>query len=74
VRRVRSNLPGQGLVGGELLTPGADGDVRLLATDRDVGVGRIRDPQQQVLELALDVSQLPFGGLYALACLPRGTT
>ena len=40
------------------LAPGADRDVRLLAADRDVGVGGVRDPQQQVVELGLGGGQL----------------
>ena len=44
--------PSSGCSCGELLAPRPDRDVGLLATDRDVGVGRVRDAQEQVVELA----------------------
>ena len=40
------------LVARQLLAPGPDRDVGLLAADRDVRVGRVRDAEEQVLELA----------------------
>ena len=53
-RCVGADLADQRLVARQLLAPGPDRDVGLLAADRDVGVGRVRDPQQQVVELGLD--------------------
>ena len=41
-----------------VLAPGPDRDVGLLAADRDVGVGRVGDAQQQVVELGLDLGEL----------------
>ena len=46
------------LLAGAPLAPGADGDVRLLAADRDLRVGRVRDAQEQVLELLLGRREL----------------
>ena len=56
--RVRADLALERLLDGELLAPGPDGDVRLLAADRDVGVGGVRDAEQEVLDLGLDVREL----------------
>ena len=50
--------PTSGWSCGSDLAPGPDRDVRLLATDRDVGVGRVGDAQQQVVELGLGLRQL----------------
>ena len=44
--------PSSGTSRASSLAPGPDRDVRLLAADRDVRVGRVRDAQQQVVELA----------------------
>ncbi len=52
------DLAAQRLDPRELLAPLADGDVGLLAADRDVGVGRVRDAQEEVLEPGLDGRQL----------------
>ena len=57
-RRVRTDLALERLLVGEQLAPGPDRDVRLLAADRDVRVGRVRDAQQQVVEVGLDLGQL----------------
>ncbi len=42
---------------GQLLAPHPEGDVGLLATDRDVEVGRVRDAQEQVVEVAFGLGQ-----------------
>jgi hypothetical protein len=39
---------------GQLLAPHADRDVGLLPADRHVGVGRVRDAQELLLEVFLD--------------------
>ena len=54
--RVRADLALERLLDGELLAPRPDGDVRLLAADRDVGVGGVRDAEEEVLDLGLDVA------------------
>ena len=43
-----------GLLARQLLAPGPDRHVRVLAADRNIGVGGVRDPEEQVLELGLD--------------------
>ena len=55
-RRPRSRR--RRLVHGQQLAPCPDGDVRVLATDRDVRIGRVRDPQQELLDLRLDRREL----------------
>ncbi len=55
------------------LAPRADGDVGLLATDRNVRVGRVRDPQQEVLELRLGRGELDVDPIDLLAGLGRGS-
>ena len=45
------------LLGGELLAPRPDRDVRLLATDRDIRVGGVRDAQELLLEVLLDLGE-----------------
>ena len=42
----------------EELAPGADDDVRVGVADRDARVGRVRDPQEDVVEPGLDVGGL----------------
>ena len=54
---IGADLADERLVVGQLLAPHPDGDVRLLATDRDVGVGRVRDAQEQVVEVRLGVRE-----------------
>ena len=61
-----------GAVGARLLVraaarPRCGRDVGLLAADRDVGVGGVRDPQQQVLELGLGGRELGVDRLDPLA-------
>ena len=56
-RRVGADLADERLVVGQLLAPRPDGDVGLLATDRDVGVGRVGDAQQQVVEVGLGLGE-----------------
>src|SRR5919206_122534 len=50
-------LPGPALPGlaRQRLAPRSDRHVRVLATDRDVGVRRVRDPDEEILEVALGV-------------------
>ena len=55
--RVGAGLAVERLVAGQQLAPGPDRDVGLLVADRDVRVGRVRDAQQQVVELGLDASR-----------------
>ena len=57
-RRIGADLADQRLVVRQHLAPRPDRDVRLLATDRDVGVGRVRDAQQQVVQVGLCLGQL----------------
>ena len=45
------------LLGGELLAPRPDRDVRLLAPDRNVRVGGVRDAQEQLVEVGLDLGE-----------------
>ena len=52
-RRVGADLALDRLVARQQLAPRPDRDVGLLATDRDVGVGRVRDAQEQVVERRL---------------------
>ena len=56
-RGIRADLSLERLVVGELLAPDADRDVGLLATDRDVRVGRVRDAQELVVEGGLDLGE-----------------
>ena len=49
---------GRRSVAGREIAPGPDGDVGLLAAHRDLGVGGVRDPQEQVLELRLGGGEL----------------
>ena len=50
--------PSRGWSTRQELAPRPDGDVGLLAADGDVRVGRVRDPQEQLLELGLDGREL----------------
>ena len=61
-RRVRADLAAHRLVTRQQLAPRPDGDVRLLAADRDIGVGGVGDAQQQVLELLLARRELRVDG------------
>ena len=54
--------PSSGSLARQQLAPGPDRDVRLLAADRDVRVGRVRDAQEEVLDLGLDVGELGVDG------------
>ena len=56
-RRVGTDLPDERLVATEHLAPGPDGDVGLLATDRDVRVRRVGDAQELVVEGRLGLGQ-----------------
>ena len=56
--RVGADLALERLVVRQLLAPGPDRDVGLLATDRDVRVGRVGDAQEQVVEGRLDLGEL----------------
>ena len=56
-RGVGADLADERLVVGQLLAPQPEGDVRLLATDRDVEVGRVGDAQEQVVEVAFGLGQ-----------------
>ena len=74
VRLARRRRPRRALevdVARQLLAPGPDGDVRLLAADRHVGLGGVRDAEQQVLDLRLDGRQLGLDVGQALADLGR---
>ena len=61
--RVGADLAVERLVAWQHLAPGADRDVGLLATDRDVRVGRVGDAQEQVVELRLGLGQLASSAL-----------
>ena len=56
-RRIGADLADERLVVRHLLAPHPDGDIGLLATDRDVVVGRVRDPQEKVVEVPLGVRE-----------------
>ena len=66
-RCVRSDLALDRLVVGEQLPPRPDRDVRILTTDRHVRVGGVRDAQQLVVEIRLDLGQARVEGGDALA-------
>ena len=67
-RRVGADLAFDRLLDRKQLAPRPNGDVRLLAADRDVRVGRVRDAKEEVLDLGLDRRELgvdrvdPFAG------------
>ena len=65
--RVRSDLALERRPPGQDLAPGPDGLVRLLPTDRHLGVGRVRDTQECVLDRPFDLSQLGIQGRDPLA-------
>ncbi len=77
-RRSQAAVPASSAVGGgaarggdglrQELAPGADRQVGVGVTDRHVRVGRVRDPQERILQLGLDAPDLgvqrgdPFAG------------
>ena len=63
--------PTTGCSTGSMLAPGPDRDVRLLAADRDVRVGRVRDPEEELLDLGLDGRELGVDRLDLAAGLDR---
>src|SRR4029078_11694055 len=66
---VRADLALERLFDGELLTPGPDGDIRLFAADRGLGVGGVGDAEEEVLELGLDVREVLVDRRDPLACV-----
>src|SRR5215213_8577982 len=60
-RRIRCRVSADlfaGLLDGQQLAPRPNGDVRLFAADGHVRVGRIRDAQQEIVDLRLDGREL----------------
>src|SRR4029077_14392484 len=57
-RRVGAALAFEGLIGGKLLAPGPNGDDRVLAADGHVRIRRVRDPEEEILDLGLDRREL----------------
>jgi hypothetical protein len=51
--------------------PRFDGHVRVFPTDGDVGVGRVRDAKQCILDSHLDIGELSIKGVDALAGCDR---
>ena len=70
-RRVGADLALERLTPRQLLAPGPDGDVRLLAADRHVGIGGVRDAEQEVLDLGLDRRELGVDRVRRVADLGR---
>jgi len=66
--RVGADFALERLLDGQQLAPSPDRDVCLFATDRDVGVGRVGDAEEEILDLGLDGRELgvdrgnPFAG------------
>ncbi len=56
-RGVATDLAVEWLVMGQELAPGPDRDIGLFATDRDLGIGRIGDAQEQVVQFGLGLGQ-----------------
>ena len=65
--RVGADLAVDRLLARELLAPRADRDVGLLATDRDVRVGRVGDAEELVVEGRLGLGELGVESCDALA-------